>query len=87
MPEGGYWYLELVTGKNYVVHVKGIDPDMLHFDESAWIAHTGEQCRLGQFIKEGPNGSSEIEVLGPGMFPRSLIAGLWPWGHAMVMTQ
>ena len=85
MPESGYWYIELASGKNYVVHVKLCDIDMLHCDETAWVADTG--VRVGEFIKDGPKPASEIEAMGPGRFPRSLITGLWAWPHAMPVTQ
>lgn len=86
MPESGYWYIELASGKNYVVHVTMCDPDMLHFDECAWIADT--VGRLSAFMEKGPVGiNSEVEVMGPGKFPRGLISGVWHWGHAMPVTQ
>lgn len=87
MPESGFWYIELASGRNYVVHVKMCDLDMLHVDESAWIATTGNQ-QLSDFLAKGPRpGDAEIEVMGPGMFPRSLISGLWRWQHDMPVTQ
>lgn len=85
MPEWGLWYIELASGKNYVVNVTSCDVDALNFDDSAWIASTGVQ--LSRFLAKGPHPESEIEVMGPGSFPRGLISGVWRWGHAMPVTQ
>lgn len=82
MPESGEWLIRTADGMLYIVHIKMVDLDMIHVDESVWVADTA--IRLNEFIKDGPkNGSSELEEMGPGLIPRSLVAGLWRWGHGI----
>ena len=76
--EPGIWYVEVCTGKIYVVNVTHVDEDV-RFSECAWIATTG--VRVSQLLEKGVAPETEIERLTPGGFPRGVIVAYhrWPW--------
>lgn len=79
--EPGTWLIQVATGMQYVVNVTTMQDDMIHFNACAWVAYTGR--RLGQFLREGPDQNTEIEICTPGGFNRGAMVGFWRWPHEM----
>jgi hypothetical protein len=77
--EPGAWFVQLATGMQYVVNVTRVLDDLIYFDGCAWVAWTGR--RLGEFIRNGPDDSTEIEVITPGVIGRGALIGAWRWPH------